>query len=148
VRLLEASGGHLSAVIDFAGLGAGDPACDLVIAWNLFSPQTRPVLRAALQADGATWTRAQGWALTTGLNAFTSYAATSPLGRRGQRAGMFRSGPIREARPASHGRADGQMILPRGPGLLECPAHQVLRRLPGEFETPGPLRLHDDKFPR
>jgi aminoglycoside phosphotransferase (APT) family kinase protein len=72
-------GGHLSAVIDFAGLGAGDPAPDLVIAWNLFSPETRPVFRAALQSDDATWTRARGWALTTGLNAYTSYAATNPL---------------------------------------------------------------------
>lgn len=76
---LLVSGGHLTAVIDFAGLGAGDPACDLVIAWNLFSPKTRPVLRAALQVDDATWTRARGWALTTGLNAYTSYAATNPL---------------------------------------------------------------------
>jgi aminoglycoside phosphotransferase (APT) family kinase protein len=76
---LLVSGGHLSAVVDFAGLGAGDPACDLVIAWNLFSPQTRPVLRESLQVDDATWTRARGWALTTGLNAYTSYAATNPL---------------------------------------------------------------------
>jgi aminoglycoside phosphotransferase (APT) family kinase protein len=51
----------------------------MVIAWNLLSPQTRPVFRAALQVDDATWTRAQGWALTTGLNAHTSYAATNPL---------------------------------------------------------------------
>jgi aminoglycoside phosphotransferase (APT) family kinase protein len=50
-----------------------------VIAWNLLSPETRPVFRAALQVDDATWTRARGWALTTGLNAYTSYAATSPL---------------------------------------------------------------------
>jgi len=76
---LLVSGGHLSAVIDFAGLGAGDPACDLVIAWNLLSPQTRPTFRAALQVDDATWTRAQGWALATGLNAYTSYAASNPL---------------------------------------------------------------------
>jgi aminoglycoside phosphotransferase (APT) family kinase protein len=76
---LLVSSGHLSAVIDFAGLGAGDPACDLVIAWNLLSPETRPVFRAALQVDDATWTRARGWALTTGLNAYTSYAATNPL---------------------------------------------------------------------
>jgi aminoglycoside phosphotransferase (APT) family kinase protein len=76
---LLVSSGQLSAVIDFAGLGAGDPACDMVIAWNLLSPQTRPIFRAALQVDDATWTRAQGWALTTGLNAYTSYAATNPL---------------------------------------------------------------------
>ena len=76
---LLVSGGQLSAVIDFAGLGAGDPACDLVIAWNLLDPKTRPVFRAALHVDDATWARAQGWALTTGLNAYTSYAATDPL---------------------------------------------------------------------
>ena len=76
---LLVSSGHLSAVIDFAGLGAGDPACDLVIAWNLFSSDTRPILRAALDVDDATWTRARGWALTTGLNAYTAYAATNPL---------------------------------------------------------------------
>jgi aminoglycoside phosphotransferase (APT) family kinase protein len=76
---LLVSGGHLSAVIDFAGLGVGDPACDIVIAWNLLSPETRPVFRAALQVDDATWARAKGWALTTGLNAYTSYAATNPL---------------------------------------------------------------------
>jgi aminoglycoside phosphotransferase (APT) family kinase protein len=76
---LLVSDGHLSAVIDFAGLGAGDPACDLVIAWNLLSPQTRPVFRTALQVDDATWTRGQGWALATGLNAYTTYAATNPL---------------------------------------------------------------------
>jgi aminoglycoside phosphotransferase (APT) family kinase protein len=76
---LLVSSGQLGAVIDFASLGAGDPACDLVIAWNLFSPETRPVFRTALQVDDATWTRAQGWALSTGLNAYTCYAATNPL---------------------------------------------------------------------
>lgn len=34
--------GSLSAVIDFGGLGVGEPACDLTIAWtflsNLFTP--------------------------------------------------------------------------------------------------------------
>jgi aminoglycoside phosphotransferase (APT) family kinase protein len=76
---LLVSDGHLSAVIDFAGLGAGDPACDLVIAWNLLSPETRPVFRAVLAADDATWARARGWALATGLNAYTAYAATSEI---------------------------------------------------------------------
>jgi aminoglycoside phosphotransferase (APT) family kinase protein len=76
---LLVSDGHLSAVIDFAGLGAGDPACDLVIAWNLLSPESRPVFRAVLAADDATWARARGWALATGLNAYTAYAATSEI---------------------------------------------------------------------
>ena len=33
--------GQLSAVIDFGQLAVGDPACDLVIAWTLFSGESR-----------------------------------------------------------------------------------------------------------
>jgi aminoglycoside phosphotransferase (APT) family kinase protein len=43
---LLVSDGRLSAVIDFACLGVGDPACDLVIAWNLL--RGRAGLRSAL----------------------------------------------------------------------------------------------------
>jgi aminoglycoside phosphotransferase (APT) family kinase protein len=71
-------GGRLSAVIDFGGLGAGDPACDLVIAFTLMSARSRAVFRAALGVDEATWTRGRGWALATGLSAYTAYAATDP----------------------------------------------------------------------
>lgn len=60
------------------GLGLGDPACDLTIAFTLMSPGSRAVFRAALGLDEATWTRGRGWAPTTGLNAYTSYAAVSP----------------------------------------------------------------------
>ncbi|WP_043680101.1 aminoglycoside phosphotransferase family protein [Streptomyces xylophagus] len=70
--------GHLSAVIDFGGLGMGDPACDLVIAYTLLSATTRPLFREALGPDDATWTRGMGWALATGLNAYTFHAATNP----------------------------------------------------------------------
>ncbi|MET7490146.1 aminoglycoside phosphotransferase family protein [Streptomyces sp. NPDC005538] len=70
--------GHLSAVIDFGGMGMGDPACDLVIAYTLLSTATRPLFRSALGLDDATWTRGMGWALATGLNAYTSHAATDP----------------------------------------------------------------------
>ncbi|MFJ5307956.1 aminoglycoside phosphotransferase family protein [Streptomyces sp. NPDC088350] len=70
--------GRLSAVIDFGGLGMGDPACDLVIAYTLLSATTRPLFRTALGPDDATWTRGMGWALATGLNAYTSHAATEP----------------------------------------------------------------------
>jgi aminoglycoside phosphotransferase (APT) family kinase protein len=71
-------GGRLSAVIDFGGLGVGDPACDLMVAFTLMSERSRAVFRAALGVDDATWLRGRGWALATGLNAYTSYAATSP----------------------------------------------------------------------
>ena len=70
--------GRLSAVIDFGGLGVGDPACDLTIAFTLMDPDTRMVFRDALGVDEATWTRGRGWALATGLNAYTSYAAVNP----------------------------------------------------------------------
>ncbi|MER6509480.1 aminoglycoside phosphotransferase family protein [Nonomuraea sp. NPDC001636] len=71
-------GGRVSAVIDFGGLGLGDPAADLMIAFTLMSAGSRAVFRAALGVDEATWTRGRGWALATGLNAYTAYAAVSP----------------------------------------------------------------------
>ncbi|MFI6515164.1 aminoglycoside phosphotransferase family protein [Spirillospora sp. NPDC050679] len=71
-------GGRLSAVIDFGGLGVGDPACDLIIAFTLMSAESRAVFRAALGVDEATWTRGRGWALATGLNAYTFYGAVDP----------------------------------------------------------------------
>jgi len=70
--------GRLSAVIDFGELGIGDPACDLIIAFTLMSAGSRAVFRATLGVDDATWTRGRGWALATGLNAYTSYAAVNP----------------------------------------------------------------------
>ncbi|MGW4407886.1 aminoglycoside phosphotransferase family protein [Nonomuraea sp. NPDC004702] len=71
-------GGRVSAVIDFGGLGIGDPAADLMIAFTLMSAGSRAAFRAALGVDEATWTRGRGWALATGLNAYTAYAAVSP----------------------------------------------------------------------
>ena len=70
-------GGRLSAVIDFGGLGIGDPACDLTIAFTLMSagPGRLP---ATLGVDDATWARGRGWALPPALNAYTSYAAVDP----------------------------------------------------------------------
>ena len=38
--------GRLSAVIDFGSLGVGDPACDLIVAWNVLSADTGNVFRA------------------------------------------------------------------------------------------------------
>ncbi|MFB7213896.1 aminoglycoside phosphotransferase family protein [Streptomyces sp. NPDC056255] len=70
--------GRLGAVIDFGELGTGDPSCDLTIAFTLMSAGTRAVFRDALGVDDATWTRGRGWALATGLNAYTAYAAEHP----------------------------------------------------------------------
>ncbi|GII85047.1 aminoglycoside phosphotransferase [Sphaerisporangium siamense] len=70
--------GRLSAVIDFGELGVGDPACDMTIAFTLMSAGSRAAFRDALGVDEATWTRGRGWALATGLNAYTAYAAVDP----------------------------------------------------------------------
>ena len=72
--------GRLSAVIDFGCLGVGDPACDLMIAWGLFSGETRDVFRAALSVDDATWARGRGWALSQALIFTPYYLDTNPVG--------------------------------------------------------------------
>jgi aminoglycoside phosphotransferase (APT) family kinase protein len=76
-NLLTAQG-RLHAVIDFGCLGVGDPACDLMVAWNLLSAETRSVFRETLQADDATWARGRGWALSVALIALPYYQTTNP----------------------------------------------------------------------
>ena len=71
--------GRLSGVIDFGGLGVGDPACDVMAAWVFLSTENRGAFRAALQVDDATWTRARGWALSFGLIALPYYQTTNPV---------------------------------------------------------------------
>ncbi|KTC64722.1 aminoglycoside phosphotransferase (plasmid) [Legionella adelaidensis] len=53
--------GQLKAVIDFGQLAIGDPACDLTIAWNLFTGESRDIFRNTLALDKNTWIRALGW---------------------------------------------------------------------------------------
>ncbi|MCE7004348.1 aminoglycoside phosphotransferase family protein [Kibdelosporangium philippinense] len=55
--------GKLAAVIDFGTSGVGDPACDLVIAWTMFSGESREAFRRAVAQDEGMWARARGWAL-------------------------------------------------------------------------------------
>jgi aminoglycoside phosphotransferase (APT) family kinase protein len=77
--------GRLSAVIDFGCLGVGDPACDMIVAWNLFSGEPREVFRAALLVDDATWARGRGWALSVALIALPYYLSTGPAIAAGAR---------------------------------------------------------------
>ncbi len=76
---LLAVDGRLSAVIDFGCLGVGDPACDLLVAWNLFSGEARDAYRAAVGVDDATWTRGIGWAVSTAVVALDYYRGTNPV---------------------------------------------------------------------
>lgn len=75
---LLAHDGHLSAVIDFGGLAMGDPACDLQVAWNLFTKEARGVFRETMQVDEATWRRGRGWALSVGVIALPYYQHSNP----------------------------------------------------------------------
>ncbi len=70
--------GKLTAVIDFGALTTGDPACDLMVAWNYLTSETRQIFRAALSIDGATWSRGRGWALSVALIALPYYLHTNP----------------------------------------------------------------------
>jgi aminoglycoside phosphotransferase (APT) family kinase protein len=81
---LLARDGRLAAVIDFAGLGVGDPACDLMIAWGLFSGASRAAFREALREsirlDEATWTRGRGHALYHAAIYIPYYRHANPAG--------------------------------------------------------------------
>jgi aminoglycoside phosphotransferase (APT) family kinase protein len=68
--------GRLAAVLDFGCLGVGDPACDLMVAWSLMTPEDRKVFRAEVGADEETWARGRGWALSTALIALPYYGET------------------------------------------------------------------------
>lgn len=59
--------GNLSAVIDFGQLAAGDPACDLTIAWTLFSGASRRTFHQQVNLDNNTWSRSRGWAMWKAL---------------------------------------------------------------------------------
>ena len=73
---LLVAGGRLCAVIDFGSSGVGDPACDLQIAWTLFSGPSRQAYRDTLDVDAGTWARGRGWALWKSL--ITIVAADQP----------------------------------------------------------------------
>ncbi|RKR88228.1 aminoglycoside phosphotransferase (APT) family kinase protein [Micromonospora pisi] len=59
--------GRLAAVIDFGCAGVGDPACDLAVAWTLFSGPSREAFRAAIDLDPETWARGRAWTLWKAL---------------------------------------------------------------------------------
>jgi aminoglycoside phosphotransferase (APT) family kinase protein len=67
-------------VIDFGGLGVGDPACDLMIAWSLFTGESRDTFRSALGVDDAAWARGRGHALSQALIFIPYYLQSNPVG--------------------------------------------------------------------
>jgi aminoglycoside phosphotransferase (APT) family kinase protein len=69
---------RLSAVIDFGTVGVGDPACDLIVAWNLLPAEARNLYRDALQVDDAAWARGRGRALSMALIQLPYYKDSNP----------------------------------------------------------------------
>jgi aminoglycoside phosphotransferase (APT) family kinase protein len=83
-NLLLADGAP-SAAIDWSGCGAGDPADDARIAWNLLPAAVRPAFRAALGLDDAAWARA-------GAGGAAAALPPEQPGARGERAPRRRRG--------------------------------------------------------
>lgn len=82
--------GRLAGVVDWGTCTTGDPACEAMLAWMTLDAPSRPLFRALLGFDDATWARARGWALALAVGAVAYYPETYPvfaeLGRRTLRA--------------------------------------------------------------
>lgn len=71
-------GDRPSAVIDWGGFGAGDPAVDLQPAWNLLTGAARRRFRRDLGADDAVWARGRGVVVHQTVQALPYYWRTNP----------------------------------------------------------------------
>src|SRR3712207_2362607 len=69
---------RLVGVIDVGGLGAADPALDLVAAWHLLDTRPRDALRADLGSSDLEWARGAAWALQQALGVVWYYVDTNP----------------------------------------------------------------------
>ena len=81
--------GRLAAVLDFGALSIGDPAVDLVVAWEVLDPPAREVFRRQLGVDDATWLRGRAWALCIALMIW--YYWTTMPARRASRVAVGRN---------------------------------------------------------
>lgn len=81
--------GRLAAVLDFGALSVGDPAVDLIIAWEVLDPPAREAFRRGVAVDDLTWLRGRAWALGLALGIWY-YWATMP-DRRASRVAVARN---------------------------------------------------------
>lgn len=72
------AGDRLVGVLDVGGLGAADPALDLVSAWHLFGAEPRRALRERLGCDDSEWERGRAWAFEQAMGVVWYYAQSSP----------------------------------------------------------------------
>ncbi|MBB1258265.1 aminoglycoside phosphotransferase family protein [Streptomyces alkaliterrae] len=73
------AGDRVRAVIDFGTVGMGEPATDLIPAWNLLPASVLPEYREAVDVDDATWARGRGWALSMAVIQLPYYRTTNPV---------------------------------------------------------------------
>lgn len=77
---------RLAGVLDVGGLGAADPALDLVAAWHLLEAGPRQVFREVLGPDDLEWGRGRAWAFEQAMGAVWYYVESNPamssMGRR------------------------------------------------------------------
>lgn len=70
--------GRLAAVLDFGSLAVGDPAADLMVAWEVLDRPGRRAFRQAVGAGDAAWAKGRGWALLVAMITFPYYWRTMP----------------------------------------------------------------------
>ena len=78
---LLVANGRLTAVIDWGGLGAGDPAQDLDPAWSVLDAAGAAAFREALDVDEQSWLRGRGFTLEHAVGGVVCYMPhRHPLG--------------------------------------------------------------------
>lgn len=69
---------RLTGVIDWGGLGLGDPATDLMIGWTLFDPPARQVFQDAMSPAPEVWARGRALAFAKAVAAIPYYRRSNP----------------------------------------------------------------------
>ena len=77
--------GRMTGVIDWGGMGLGDPGMDLSAAWTLFEAPGRRMLQAALQPEEGAWARGRVRALIMAVLAIPYYRQSNPVFYRAMR---------------------------------------------------------------
>ncbi|WP_344655457.1 aminoglycoside phosphotransferase family protein [Catenulispora subtropica] len=78
--------GRLAGVLDVGGLGAADPALDLVAAWHLLEDAPRLRMREKLGCDDLEWERGRAWAFAQAMGLVWYYLESNPtMARTGRR---------------------------------------------------------------
>lgn len=70
--------GRLTGVIDWGGLGLGDPAIDLMVAWILFDAPARETFRQAMASQPDAWARGRALAFAKAVAAIPYFRRSNP----------------------------------------------------------------------